>query len=215
VLDTLVDSCEKHSIDAIDYLTNVLTASANSPGQQNPGTAAAPLEAAQPRALAVSIRQEHQPARNFEASNSGRLRSSRRFGAGIETRECERRLFRVRDRHRHRECPLDRNLCRFRVAAMCSLSPARFASPSPDRNTGYRGPDHFYALRCFRTQVERHWLRALESRGQRDRTNWERFIGPNNGFRNRASSILGVKPDLTSEPEARAQCGKPARRDLC
>jgi RNA-directed DNA polymerase len=36
-------------------------------------------------------------------------------------------------------------------------------------------PTNFHALRCFRTQVERHWRRALQSRGQRDRTDWKRI----------------------------------------
>lgn len=39
----------------------------------------------------------------------------------------------------------------------------------------YAVPNNFRALRCFRTQVERHWLRALQSRGQRDRTTWARI----------------------------------------
>jgi group II intron reverse transcriptase/maturase len=39
----------------------------------------------------------------------------------------------------------------------------------------YAVPTNFQALRCFRTQVERHWLRSLQSRGQRDRTNWKRI----------------------------------------
>jgi group II intron reverse transcriptase/maturase len=36
-------------------------------------------------------------------------------------------------------------------------------------------PTNIRALQAFRTQVERHWLRALRRRGQRDRTTWERM----------------------------------------
>jgi len=36
-------------------------------------------------------------------------------------------------------------------------------------------PTNIRALQAFRTQVERHWLRALHRRGQRDRTTWERM----------------------------------------
>jgi len=39
----------------------------------------------------------------------------------------------------------------------------------------YAVPTNFEAIRCFRNQVERHWLRALQSRGQRDRSNWGRI----------------------------------------
>lgn len=39
----------------------------------------------------------------------------------------------------------------------------------------YAVPTNFQALRCFRTQVERHWLRTLHSRGQRDHTTWDKI----------------------------------------
>jgi group II intron reverse transcriptase/maturase len=36
-------------------------------------------------------------------------------------------------------------------------------------------PTNVHALQAFLTQVERHWLKALRRRGQRDRTNWARM----------------------------------------
>lgn len=39
----------------------------------------------------------------------------------------------------------------------------------------YAVPTNVHALQAFRTQVTRHWLKALRRRGQRDRTNWERM----------------------------------------
>lgn len=36
-------------------------------------------------------------------------------------------------------------------------------------------PTNVHALQAFRTQVERHWLRALRRRSQRDRMSWERL----------------------------------------
>ena len=46
------------------------------------------------------------------------------------------------------------------------------------------------------------------------RTTSKRFIAcPSDGFRNRKFSTLGPKSDLTSEPEARAQCVSSARWD--
>jgi group II intron reverse transcriptase/maturase len=39
----------------------------------------------------------------------------------------------------------------------------------------YHGvPTNVHSLQAFRTQVQRHWLRALRRRSQRDRTTWER-----------------------------------------
>jgi RNA-directed DNA polymerase len=43
-------------------------------------------------------------------------------------------------------------------------------------HTNYYGvPGNFDAVAAFRTQATRHWRRALERRGQRDRTNWSRI----------------------------------------
>lgn len=39
----------------------------------------------------------------------------------------------------------------------------------------YGVPGNFDAMASFRTQVTRHWQRALRRRGQRDRTNWQRM----------------------------------------
>jgi len=36
-------------------------------------------------------------------------------------------------------------------------------------------PTNYRALQAFRREVERHWLRALRRRGQRDRTRWKRL----------------------------------------
>jgi group II intron reverse transcriptase/maturase len=36
-------------------------------------------------------------------------------------------------------------------------------------------PTNYRALRAFRVEVEKHWLRALRRRGQRDRTRWKRL----------------------------------------
>ena len=36
-------------------------------------------------------------------------------------------------------------------------------------------PTNSRALRVFRTEVEKHWLRSLRRRGQRDRTTWQRL----------------------------------------
>ncbi len=42
-------------------------------------------------------------------------------------------------------------------------------------NAYYAVPTNIHSIQAFRTQVERHWLRALRRRSQRDRTNWERM----------------------------------------
>ena len=42
-------------------------------------------------------------------------------------------------------------------------------------NAYYAVPTNVHALAAFRAQVERHWLRSLRRRSQRDRTNWQRL----------------------------------------
>jgi hypothetical protein len=39
----------------------------------------------------------------------------------------------------------------------------------------YAVPGNSNAIAAFRTQVTRHWLRALRRRSQRSRTTWERM----------------------------------------
>ena len=42
-------------------------------------------------------------------------------------------------------------------------------------NAYYAVPTNVHAIEAFRAQVERHWLRSLRRRGQRDRTTWKRM----------------------------------------
>lgn len=49
------------------------------------------------------------------------------------------------------------------------------ASVLRGHNAYYAVPGNFRAISTFRTQVTRHWLKALRRRSQRHRLNWERM----------------------------------------
>ena len=72
------------------------------------------------------------------------------------------------------------------------------------------------AVTAFRTQVTRHWHRALQRRSQRTRINWDRmdriatrWLPP--------ARVMHPFPDVrfAPEPKAGAQCVSRARWDLC
>jgi group II intron reverse transcriptase/maturase len=77
-------------------------------------------------------------------------------------------------------------------------------------------PTNVHALQAFLTQVERHWLKALRRRGQRDRTNWARMRILSKRWLP-TPKILHPWPNRgsTPEPEVGAQCVSSARWDLC
>ena len=78
----------------------------------------------------------------------------------------------------------------------------------------YGVPTNAHALCAFRTQVARCWCRALRRRSQRHRLDWtrtsryvRRWLPP--------ARIPGPSLGSTFAPKVRAQCGSPARWDLC
>ena len=75
-------------------------------------------------------------------------------------------------------------------------------------NAYYAVPTNIRAIAGFRKQVERHWLRSLRRRGQRDRTNWARM--------RRLSEIYLPKPQILhpwplNRFDARTQGRSPVR----
>ena len=88
-------------------------------------------------------------------------------------------------------------------------------SPIPEQGAWLRGvvrgyfayhavPTNVQAMRAFRTQVIRHWLRALRRRSQRDRTTWPRV----NALANRwlpPARILHPWPDERFDARTRGR----------
>jgi hypothetical protein len=77
-------------------------------------------------------------------------------------------------------------------------------------------PGNTDAVATFRTQIGRHWYKALRRRSQRTRLNWTRMDpSQNDGYHRPVPGIPSPACASTPEPEAGAQCGNPARWDLC
>ena len=80
----------------------------------------------------------------------------------------------------------------------------------------YAVPDNIEALTAFRKGLIRHWLRTLRRRSQKSRltgSGWGASLI--DGYLDRESCIPGPSSDSPPSPKAGAQCGSPARWDLC
>jgi RNA-directed DNA polymerase len=80
----------------------------------------------------------------------------------------------------------------------------------------YAVPGNYDAVHAFRTQVTRHWYQALRRRSQKTSITWARM----NRFVTRwlpPTRTLHPFPEarFAATPLVRAQCGSPARWDLC
>jgi hypothetical protein len=80
----------------------------------------------------------------------------------------------------------------------------------------YAVPDNSDALSVFHRQITRNWLWTLRRRSQRTAVTWERMARlADRWLPNPKSCIRGPSSDSPPEPKAGAQCGNPARWDLC
>ena len=80
----------------------------------------------------------------------------------------------------------------------------------------YAVPDNIEALHAFREQAVRYWCMALRRRSQRTTVTWERMSRLADRWLPQPQILHpGPKSDSTLEPKAGAQCGSPARWDLC
>jgi hypothetical protein len=79
----------------------------------------------------------------------------------------------------------------------------------------YAVPDNIDAVEAFRTQVARHWYRALRRRSQRNRLDWKRMNRLVVRWLPRAR-IMHPWPDdrFDARTKAGAQCASSARWDL-
>ena len=80
----------------------------------------------------------------------------------------------------------------------------------------YAVPDNIEALAAFRKGIVRHWLKALRRRSQRHRLSWQRMRHLADRWLPQPR-ILHPWPEqrFAASTEAGAQCGSPARWDLC
>jgi hypothetical protein len=77
-------------------------------------------------------------------------------------------------------------------------------------------PGNTKRVAAYSHQLTRLWFKALRRRSQHTRINWERMARIKiDGYRRSRRSIPFQKCASQPEPETGAQCGNPARWDLC